>query len=105
MRLIREAKSRGLAVTAEVTPHHLTLTDENVLGYDTHCKVNPPLRSEEDRPRGPLRMGAVPTAMPVLARFAAMLQARHPGIVPVVLSLSSQELEAGLEGISKALRG
>jgi dihydroorotase len=49
VRLIREAKSRGLAVTAEVTPHHLTLTDEDVLGYDTHCKVNPPLRSEEDR--------------------------------------------------------
>jgi dihydroorotase len=49
VRLIREAKSRGLLVTAEVTPHHLTLTDEDVLGYDTHCKVNPPLRSEEDR--------------------------------------------------------
>jgi dihydroorotase len=49
VRLIREAKSRGLSVTAEVTPHHLTMTDESVLGYDTHCKVNPPLRSEEDR--------------------------------------------------------
>jgi dihydroorotase len=49
VRLIREAKSRGLAVTAEVTPHHLTLTDQDVLGYDTFCKVNPPLRSAEDR--------------------------------------------------------
>ena len=49
VRLIREAKSRGLPVSAEVTPHHLTLTDEALLGYDTHCKVNPPLRSEEDR--------------------------------------------------------
>lgn len=49
VRLIREAKSRGLSVTAEVTPHHLTLTDEAVLSYDTFCKVNPPLRSEEDR--------------------------------------------------------
>ena len=49
VRLIREAKSRGLAVTAEVTPHHMTMTDESVLGYDTHCKVNPPLRSDEDR--------------------------------------------------------
>ena len=45
-------------------------------------------------------MGAVPTAVPVLARFAAMLQARHPGIVPVVLSMSSLELETGLENIS-----
>jgi dihydroorotase len=49
VRLIREAKARGLAVTAEVTPHHLTLTDEAVIGYNTYCKVNPPIRSEEDR--------------------------------------------------------
>lgn len=49
VRLIREAKSRGMAVTAEVTPHHLTLTEDSVLGYNTFCKVNPPLRSEEDR--------------------------------------------------------
>src|SRR5690606_16383618 len=42
--LVREAKLRGLPVTAEVTPHHLMLTDEAVLGYDTFCKVNPPLR-------------------------------------------------------------
>jgi len=48
VRLMREAKSRGLPVTAEVTPHHLLLTDEAVLGYQTFCKVNPPLRSEED---------------------------------------------------------
>jgi dihydroorotase len=48
VRLIREAKSRGLEVTAEVTPHHLTLTDAAVLGYDTACKVNPPLREQAD---------------------------------------------------------
>ena len=47
-RIVREAKSRGLAVTAEVTPHHLLLTHEAVLGYRTACKVNPPLREEED---------------------------------------------------------
>lgn len=47
VRLLREAKSRGLKVTAEVTPHHLLLTDESVLGYNTSCKVNPPLRSAE----------------------------------------------------------
>jgi dihydroorotase len=47
-RLVREAKSRGLAVTAEVTPHHLLLTHEAVMGYRTACKVNPPLREEED---------------------------------------------------------
>jgi dihydroorotase len=48
VRIIREAKSRGLAVTCEVTPHHLLLTDAAVIGYDTACKVNPPLREAED---------------------------------------------------------
>ncbi len=48
MRIIREAKSRGIGVTCEVTPHHLLLTDQAVLGYDTGCKVNPPLREEAD---------------------------------------------------------
>jgi dihydroorotase len=48
VRILREAKSRGLRVTAEVTPHHLLLTDAAVLGYQTACKVNPPLRSDED---------------------------------------------------------
>ncbi|MBI4513471.1 MAG: dihydroorotase [Gemmatimonadetes bacterium] len=46
--LIRAAKARGVNVTAEVTPHHLTLTDEAVQGYRTECKVNPPLRSRAD---------------------------------------------------------
>ena len=49
VRLIREAKDRGIAVTAEVTPHHLVLTDESNLAYNPNCKVNPPLRSEADR--------------------------------------------------------
>jgi dihydroorotase len=48
VRLVREAKARGIRVTAEVTPHHLMLTHEAVLGYDTACKVNPPLREESD---------------------------------------------------------
>lgn len=48
LRLIREAKRRGLPVTCEVTPHHLTLTDEACLTYDTATKVNPPLRTESD---------------------------------------------------------
>jgi dihydroorotase len=46
--LVREAKRRGLPVTCEVTPHHLTLSDEACLGYDTMMKVNPPLRSARD---------------------------------------------------------
>jgi len=46
--LIRFAKSRGISVTAEVTPHHLLLTDELVANYDPVFKVNPPLRTERD---------------------------------------------------------
>jgi dihydroorotase len=48
VRLIRDAKQRGVAVTAEVTPHHLCLTDEALKDYDTNTKVNPPLRSGLD---------------------------------------------------------
>lgn len=48
VRILREAKARGIRVTAEVTPHHLLLTDEAVIGYDTACKVNPPLREQAD---------------------------------------------------------
>jgi len=47
--MVREAKKRGLPVTAEATPHHFTLTDEDVIGYDTATKVSPPLRSEADK--------------------------------------------------------
>jgi dihydroorotase len=46
--LIRQARNRGLQVTAEVTPHHLTLTDEATLGFDTNTKMAPPLRSAAD---------------------------------------------------------
>jgi dihydroorotase len=45
---IREAKNGNIRVTAEVTPHHLTLTEEEVKGYNTNAKVNPPLRTEPD---------------------------------------------------------
>lgn len=47
--LIRQAKKDGIKVTAEVTPHHLVLTDEACDGFDTNTKMKPPLRSEEDR--------------------------------------------------------
>jgi dihydroorotase len=47
--LVRRAKAEGVAVTAEVTPHHLVFTDEDLRTYDTHLKVNPPLRTHEDR--------------------------------------------------------
>ena len=47
--MIREAKGRGVRVTAEATPHHFTLTEEAVGSYRTDAKMNPPLRAEADR--------------------------------------------------------
>ena len=47
--LVRRAKGDGLRVTAEVTPHHLVFTDDDLVTYDTNFKVNPPLRAPEDR--------------------------------------------------------
>jgi dihydroorotase len=49
IRAIRNAKARGVPVTAETAPHYFTLTDESVKGYNTHAKMNPPLRSRDDR--------------------------------------------------------
>jgi len=48
VRLLRDAKARGVRVTAEVTPHHLLLTDELVRSYDPNCKMAPPLRTKRD---------------------------------------------------------
>ena len=48
-RLIRDAKDRGVKVTAETAPHYFTLTDEAVEGYNTQAKMNPPLRTEADK--------------------------------------------------------
>ncbi|MCH7495734.1 MAG: dihydroorotase [Candidatus Marinimicrobia bacterium] len=48
LELVRRAKAKGLAVTCEVTPHHISLTDSNFENFDAAYKVNPPLRTEED---------------------------------------------------------
>lgn len=48
IRLVREAKRKNINVTAEVTPHHFTLTDDALKTYDTNLKMNPPLRTEAD---------------------------------------------------------
>ena len=64
--LIRRAKEQGTRVTAEVTPHHLTLTDRACERYDTHAKMNPPLREPED--------------------VAAMRQALKEGVIECIAS-------------------
>ena len=48
VRLVRDAKARGVRVTAEVTPHHLVLTEEAVRAFDPNTKMNPPLRTKRD---------------------------------------------------------
>lgn len=48
VKLVREAKAKGIHVTAEVTPHHFTLTDDSLKTYDTNCKMSPPLRTQAD---------------------------------------------------------
>jgi dihydroorotase len=63
--LIRRGKERGLRLTADVTPHHLSLLDEHLVTYDTSLRVNPPLRSAEDREA--LRAGLVDRAIDAVA--------------------------------------
>ncbi len=48
VKLVREAKRKGTAITCEVTPHHFTLTDDVVRSFDTNTKMNPPLRTRDD---------------------------------------------------------
>jgi DNA-binding transcriptional LysR family regulator len=58
------------------------------------------LNSESGQPQGQLMLGVVPSAEPLAARFAAMLHNRYPGIAPVLRSMSSPEIEAGLEELT-----
>jgi len=65
-----------------------------------HELLQQDLLSSADAPRGNLVIGAIPTAMPVASRFAALLRLRHPGIRPVLRSMSSVEIETGLESLA-----
>jgi DNA-binding transcriptional LysR family regulator len=100
-----EAEYQVVIVKRDRTFAGLTPEGEKVLAtaqlmLHEHAILQQELKSETHVPRGTLRIAAVPTAMPIIARFAAMLQARHTGIVPVVLSMSSSDLEKGLEELS-----
>jgi len=65
-----------------------------------HELLQQDLRSSADSPKGHLLFGVVPTAMPIAARFAALLRARYSGITPIVRTMSSIELETGLESLA-----
>jgi dihydroorotase len=71
VRILREAKKRGILIEGEASPHHLTLTDERVEGYDTSFKMNPPLRTQADVEE--LRRGVVDGTI----RFLATDHAPH----------------------------
>jgi DNA-binding transcriptional LysR family regulator len=83
-----------------LTPEGQRVLDSARRMLREHERLRQDLDSGADNPRGALKIGCIPTAMPIAARFAARLQARHPGITPAVLSLSSPEIEAGLENLS-----
>ena len=65
-----------------------------------HESLQQSLASRQGQPVGGLRLGVVPSAVPVATRFCALLQARHPGVSPVLLSLPAGEIEAGLRALS-----
>ncbi|HEY6511007.1 MAG TPA: LysR substrate-binding domain-containing protein [Burkholderiaceae bacterium] len=93
--VVRRARQyEGLTNEGEVVIAHAhrLLREAESLRQELHSRV--------DAPRGALQIGAVPTALPVAGRFAAQLRARHAGIEPVLRSLSSPEIEIGLENLS-----
>jgi len=92
--LVAAAKAEGLQVTAEVTPHHLALTDAELAGYDPVFKVNPPLRAEEDV--AALRAGCAAGVVDAVASD----HAPHP---PEAKEATLQEAAPGMLGLQTAL--
>lgn len=112
--LIRMAREAGVRVTADVTPHHLALTDEALVSYDTRFKVNPPIRAHEDRLA--LREGLADGALDAVATDHAphavedkeveFDQAR-PGTTGLETALAvvlTELVEPGLLGLPAAIR-
>lgn len=93
--LIRWAKKRGVQVTAEVTPHHLLLTDETVREYDARFKVNPPLRTADDVRA--LREGLADGTIDIVATDHAPHPAEHK-------ACQWQAAANGMVGLESALR-
>jgi dihydroorotase len=111
--LVRRAKAAGLRVTAEVTPHHLTFVDEDLSTYDTNFKVNPPLRSVDDREalRAGLADGTIDAVATDHAPHAveekeAEFDQAPPGTIGLETSLAAvltQLVEPGRISMSRAI--
>jgi dihydroorotase len=78
VRALREAKSRGIRVTAETAPHYFMLSDEDVRQYGTHAKMNPPLRSAQDRDA--VRRGLADGTIDVIATDHAPHSSREKAV-------------------------
>ncbi|MCE5242435.1 MAG: dihydroorotase [Syntrophobacteraceae bacterium] len=114
VRLIREAKRRGISVTAETAPHYFHLTDEVLTGFDTVFKVNPPLRSAEDLRA--IREGLADGTIDAIAtdhaphtvlekdvefEFASSGMIGLESALPLILALVREEVLTPMEAIAK----
>ncbi|MGZ5305652.1 MAG: dihydroorotase [Actinomycetota bacterium] len=111
--LVRRAKAEGIRVTAEVTPHHLVFTDDDLVTYDTNLKVNPPLRSAEDRDA--LRAGVADGTIDAIAtdhaphaveEKEAEFDRSPPGTIGLETALASvltELVEPGILTVARAL--
>ena len=111
--LVRRAKAEGIRVTAEVTPHHLVFTDDDLVTYDTNLKVNPPLRSAEDRDA--LRAGVADGTIDAIAtdhaphaveEKEAEFDRSPPGTIGLETALASvltELVEPGILTLARAL--
>ncbi|HEX6844946.1 MAG TPA: dihydroorotase [Actinomycetota bacterium] len=111
--LVRRAKAEGLRVSAEVTPHHLTFSDEDLQTYDTNLKMNPPLRTPEDRDA--LRAGIADGTIDAIATDHAPHAAEEkdaefdlapPGTIGLETALAvvlTELVEPGVIGLSRAI--
>jgi DNA-binding transcriptional LysR family regulator len=90
----RSRQYEGLTAEGEVVLAHAhrLLSEAESLRQELHSRI--------DAPRGRLQIGAVPTAVPIATRFALRLHERHGGVAPVVRSLSSPEIESGIDNLS-----
>jgi dihydroorotase len=104
--LVRRAKAEGIRVTAEVTPHHLVFTDDDLVTYDTNLKVNPPLRTSEDRDA--LRAGVADRTIDAIAtdhaphaveEKEAEFDQAPPGTIGLETALAAMLTELVLPGI------
>jgi dihydroorotase len=111
--LVRRAKAEGIRVTAEVTPHHLVFTDEDLLTYDTNFKVHPPLRALEDREalRAGLRDGTIDVvgtdhAPHAVEEKEVEFDQAPPGTIGLETALAAvltHLVEPGVLGLSRAI--